>query len=81
MKKILVILLLSIILFSCKTNPSEIDNGFKYIKDYHTGLCYSVSNLGFFDNGIVKGTQYDNRTLTCVPCDSLKNINVTIIEK
>lgn len=72
MKKLLVFLVLLIALGSCIKTPSEIENLTKieYFRDTRTGLCYAT---------ITSWTElgYIVRSITCVPCDSLKNVVTT----
>lgn len=61
-------LILSLFLFSCVEPPKQNPNLYKfeslnYIKDVQTGLCYA-----YFD--------IHTTIITCVPCDSLKNVKV-----
>lgn len=73
--------LISILLFSCGENPRDVKDGFMYVKDSNTGLCYSISKIGFNDFGMNTSTHFDSRTMTCVPCDSLKKVDVISIGK
>ncbi len=78
------IILLALLVFGCQdirknegedlhhTNEDEvkvIKDKITYIKDYRTGLCFAVLNNhtdGFRSTFII----------TCVPCDSLKRVNI-----
>lgn len=50
------ILVLSILLMSCITNQEHVE-GFSYIKDARTNLCFALSNMGS-----------NQATMTNVPC-------------
>ena len=65
MKKILVVLLM-VIFSSCdNNNPVQLS----YYKDKRTGLCFSTLGYGTNDHP-------NENTMSCVPCDSLKNVSV-----
>lgn len=84
--KLVIILITSTLITNCKPKEKEeginivVKNGssyeykmnIKYIKGKKTHLCFVR-----FDNGEVNPTA---GILTCVPCDSLKNVKVEEIE-
>lgn len=74
MKKFLIVFLCGIILTSCNMTsaPSNSDaqsnvSQISYIKDTRTGLCFGMLNSTSY-------TGYEITSITCVPCDSLKNV-------
>ena len=80
--KITIAISLISILTSCsgtmylvQTSPKEtkvILSTITYIKDSRTGLCYAISkNINEYSLFGLASYQ-----LTCVPCDSLKNVSV-----
>lgn len=75
MKKLIVVLsMLSIVtMTSCQqtkqSNTDEIKKNLIYFKDSNTNLCFGAIN-SFSAQG------YEVTSITCVPCDSLKNISV-----
>lgn len=58
------LLMLVILMVTSCNNSYKASEDFTYLKVKKTGLCYS------FYNGY--------QTMCCVPCDSLKNVIVTI---
>lgn len=79
MKKILIVLALIVLLvsnsctyrtqFSEKYNYEIIKN-ITYFKDQRTGLCFAIVSI--------TAHSYSVTSITCVPCDSLKNKNIEI---
>lgn len=77
MRKILIIFLCGIIFTSCNMTsaPSSANaqnnvTKISYIKDSRTGLCFGMLNSTSYSG-------YETTSITCVPCDSVKNILVT----
>lgn len=74
MKKIVILSIIALMcLCSCqnseKTNVKRVKNNMTYFKDDSTGLCFaSVNSIS------TQGGSYTS--ITCVPCDSLKNVTV-----
>lgn len=75
MKKLLLILLLSLTAASCSrqsnrnvTSQNVLDN-ITYFKDPKTGLCFASINSVTYNFQWVT-------SITCVPCDSLKKIGI-----
>jgi hypothetical protein len=72
MKKLIVLLGL-IMLVSCQandtTNNNDVKNNITYFKDAKTGLCYAAINSYTYGG-------YKVTSITCVPCDSLKKIEI-----
>lgn len=69
--KRLVVLFLMLVFLSCQnnslSNKDEIVVNISYIKDENTGLCFATVNsltYGF----------YSIVSISCVPCDSIKNL-------
>jgi uncharacterized protein YpmB len=71
----LIILFFAIIsLFSCQSNKTKAKSIHTvYLKSKKTGLCFSAIDFE-------TGTGFEYNSLTCVPCDSLKNVEVIEIE-
>ena len=74
MNKIALLLLTIVFICSCsteqinnKSNVTEITNNIVYFKDYKTGLCFASVNS-------ITSNLYTVASITCVPCDSLKNL-------
>ena len=61
-------------LFSCQltwqTNVDSVKNDIVYFKDERTGLCFAAINSSSGSSG------REVVSITCVPCDSLKNIQI-----
>lgn len=51
----------------------QVIENIEYYKDSKTNLCFAIFTDGLAGNGAVVA-------LTCVPCDSLKNVEVKIIK-
>lgn len=72
---ILLFVVIMLFNFSCQENNTiNVDSikSITYFKDIRTGLCF----------GALKSVTYGPRdvtSITCVPCDSLKNVDVKII--
>ena len=49
--------------------PKVYSNGFVYLVDTTTGLCYEKTNSTTYN-------AYEVTSMTCVPCDSLKRIGL-----
>lgn len=68
------ILLLAVVLQSCQFNstpePDSIKENIVYFKDERSGLCFAAINS--------TNTQSlsNSSSITCVPCDSLKRVDV-----
>ena len=74
MKKLIVVSLLSIVtMTSCQqtkqSNPDEIKKNLIYFQDSNTNLCFGAINS-------ITAQGYEVTSVTCVPCDSLKNVSV-----
>lgn len=78
MKKIVVLIGLIAILSACQmstqTNVKSVGRNLTYFKDARTGLCFASVN-----SNSTQGGSYTS--IACVPCDSLKNVEVKIIDK
>lgn len=73
MKKILLGLIV-FSLVSCQTSQERADEyTLVYLNDKKTGLCFVALNMN--------GQSFDGQTLTCVPCDSLKNFELATFNK
>lgn len=76
MKKLTIFLsiVLTLSLFSCqfsqKSDIKEISSTMTYFRDTTTNLCFAVVNSASYAG-------YSITTITCVPCDSLKNVLLT----
>lgn len=62
------IILASLLMIGC-TDGESLHRNITYFKDERTGLCFA-------EYGNVGSITTDAYTITCVPCDSLKNINL-----
>lgn len=77
MKKLIFVILLTGIVFSCGTKSAKIGNideeDVSYYEDTRTGLCFSAvgSRQGSDISGAGTGMGW-----TCVPCDSLSSVKV-----
>jgi hypothetical protein len=72
--KIMVLMMVSaMLLSSCqwtgKPNTHKLERNIEYFKDKRTGLCFASINSMTADG-------YTITSITCVPCDSLKNVKV-----
>lgn len=75
MKKLFLIPL--IVLSSCGKDSEEISGAFRYAQDDNTGVCFTFTNISFTSDGsILQSNHFDARSMTCVPCDSLKKVEV-----
>lgn len=75
MKKIILLTLMIIGILSCQMNsPTNVEklNGLTYFKDSKTGLCFAAINSTSYSG-------YYVTSITCVPCDSLKNVELKTI--
>lgn len=73
MKNLLLIGL--VFLVSCTTTQEQANaNEMVYLKDTKTNLCFAAPLNA-------NGTGYDPRSITCVPCDSLKNVTIYNFKK
>lgn len=78
MKKLISIAVI-VIITSCDASVSTVDqsqkekiaNSLTYFKDTTTGLCFAAIGSGAVDR-----LAEANVSITCVPCDSLKNIHM-----
>lgn len=52
---------------------SDIVKNITYVKDKKTGLCFATV-LAVGSDG------WNSSSITCVPCDSLKNVPITVLE-
>lgn len=72
--QIAAILLLAVVLPSCQINEkpdtSEIQENIVYFKDPNTGLCFAAVN------STNTKSWSNSSSITCVPCDSLKKVEV-----
>lgn len=50
------------------------ESNFIYFKNMKTNLCYSMCNYNTSEGSMNSGT------FTCVPCDSLKNVEIIELE-
>lgn len=68
------IVLLALVLPSCQFNvkpdTAEIQENIVYFKDPNTGLCFAAVN------STNTKSLSNNSSITCVPCDSLKRVEV-----
>lgn len=68
------ILMLAVVLPSCqineKPNTKEIQENIVYFKDPNTGLCFAAVN------STNTKSLSNSSSITCVPCDSLKTVEV-----
>lgn len=68
------VLIATLVLPACQVNSipetDEIKENIAYFKDHRTGLCFAAINS--------TNTQSlsNSSSITCVPCDSLKNVEV-----
>lgn len=75
MKKLIVVLstLSILVMTSCQqteqSNPDEIKKNLIYFQDSNTNLCFGAINS-------ITAQGYEVTSVTCVPCDSLKNVSV-----
>ena len=75
MKKLFLIPL--IVLSSCGKDSKKISGAFLYAQDDNTGVCFVFTNISFTSDGtILQSQNFDARSMTCVPCDSLKKVKV-----
>lgn len=75
MKKLILLTIMVIGILSCQDNsPANVEklNELTYFKDGRTGLCFAAINSLTYGGGKVT-------SITCVPCDSLKNVEVKVI--
>lgn len=58
--------------FNIKPDAGKISESIVYFKDSRTNICFaSVGNLDIANNGV-------SSDFTCVPCDSLKRVEVSV---
>jgi len=74
MKKIILGIFVILLGFSsCQMNQTtdvgDVKKNLTYFRDGNTGLCFAVIN-----SNSTQGGSYTS--ITCVPCDSLKRVNV-----
>jgi len=59
---------------SRKTNVYKLGSHITYVKDANTNLCFATINSRTLDG-------FSVTSFTCVPCDSLKNVKINILNK
>lgn len=66
-----------VVCYMACTTPQQQASMYKmvYLKDPNTNLCFGAMRL----DGSAYG--FDKETLTCVPCDSLKKVEINLLEK
>lgn len=62
------IILISLLMVGCSAESAHKE--IEYFKDKRTGLCFA-------EYGNIGSITTDSYTITCVPCDSLKNVNLS----
>ncbi len=78
MKRIIALFGLLLLLAACQesstTNVEKIENKITYFKDARTGLCFAALNSTTYGGS-------DVTSITCVPCEALKNVKVTVLNR